>query len=688
MYPELATHSTVEKDILKLFKSVVVKHKARTTEKEYDESDLIKQGILIDPIIFDNLSSAEAKEITDDAISLFGANSTKLNSTFWKKFSDVASMSELELRIHQLLHYMSTYGRGIVGNESTTGLQAYEPDFLKDANIDVQHELVYISAITNDELKEKIKNMLTSGIALKQETNATLLRIIKIQNIKVDFIDEIRNREFMCQLCKELGLVPSIFDEFMRYLNYLITNSTMLIVKDERSYYNIALELRNNSFRRATVGNAIEFYAHKYGVEAIATGYRRYFKFFSVIHKFMAKDTRTIINRANKLSKKKKNRIPRGESVLDHLENANFSLNAIKNAVAKATTFKIIKALNSLKVDQTKLYRIRNGKTWLAMGNKIRVDDIKNILLDEIKSRLDWSDKVFYIPEGVDYAIPTSEKTFVGYMPYLSTFEFKGEDAIVGVAWEKECDLDLHTRLLNGISIGYESEHKSNGVLFSGDMTHTNEYGYAAEFDHISHKDFNEPAIIDINNYRDGEDAKIDVFVGPDSVSTNKNQSIVNQLTAKSVLFKDKMDTYDKTLMVVLPTQDGFKAIFTGFNFTNVRTPTNSDLSKTLTQVLIDQAENALSFKDLAIELGAKVVTSSKKFDRLQRLVQKSVKMISDKKTKSVSTKVGKYIKADGTITVPTISKDKSSEKTEFVDLTPAKLTASIFIDLMTEKNK
>lgn len=688
MYPELATHSTVEKDILKLFKSVVVKHKARTTEKEYDESDLIKQGILIDPIIFDNLSSAEAKEITDDAISLFGANSTKLNSTFWKKFSDVASMSELELRMHQLLHYMSTYGRGIVGNESTTGLQAYEPDFLKDANIDVQHELVYISAITNDELKEKIKNMLTSGIALKQETNAALLRIIKIQNIKVDFIDEIRNREFMCQLCKELGLVPSIFDEFMRYLNYLITNSTMLIVKDERSYYNIALELRNNSFRRATVGNAIEFYAHKYGVEAIATGYRRYFKFFSVIHKFMAKDTRTIINRANKLSKKKKNRIPRGESVLDHLENTNFSLNAIKNAVAKATTFKIVKALNSLKVDQPKLYRIRNGKTWLAMENKIRVDGIKNILLDEIKSRLDWSDKVFYIPEGVDYAIPTSEKTFVGYMPYLSTFEFKGEDAIVGVAWEKECDLDLHTRLLNGISIGYESEHKSNGVLFSGDMTHTNEYGYAAEFDHISHKDFDEPAIIDINNYRDGEDAKIDVFVGPDSVSTNKNQSIVNQLTAKSVLFKDKMDAYDKTLMVVLPTQDGFKAIFTGFNFTNVRTPTNSDLSKTLTQVLIDQAENALSFKDLAIELGAKVVTSSEKFDRLQRPAQKPVKMISDKKTKSVSTKVGKYIKADGTITVPTISKDKSSEKTEFVDLTPSKLTASIFIDLMTEKNK
>ena len=688
MYPELATHSTVEKDILKLFKSVVVKHKARTTEKEYDESDLIKQGILIDPIIFDNLSSAEAKEITDDAISLFGANSTKLNSTFWKKFSDVASMNELELRMHQLLHYMSTYGRGIVGNESTTGLQAYEPDFLKDANIDVQHELVYISAITNDELKEKIKNMLTSGIALKQETNAALLRIIKIQNIKVDFIDEIRNREFMCQLCKELGLVPSIFDEFMRYLNYLITNSTMLIVKDERSYYNIALELRNNSFRRVAVGNAIKFYAHKYGVEAIATGYRRYFKFFSVIHKFMAKDTRTIINRANKLSKKKKNRIPRGESVLDHLENTNFSLSTIKNAAAKATTFKIVKALNSLKVDQPKLYRIRNGKTWLAMRNKIRVDDIKNILLDEIKSRLDWSDKVFYIPEGVDYVVPTSEKTFVGYMPYLSTFEFKGEDAIVGVAWEKECDLDLHTRLLNGISIGYESEHKSNGVLFSGDMTHTNEYGYAAEFDHISHKDFDEPAIIDINNFRDGEDAKIDVFVGPDSVSTNKNQSIVKQLTAKSVLFKDKMDTYDKTLMVVLPTQDGFKAIFTGFNFTNVRTPTNSDLSKTLTQVLIDQAENALSFKDLAIELGAKVVTSSKKFDRLQRPVQKPVKMISDKKTKSVSTKVGKYIKADGTITAPAISKDKSSGKKEFIDLTPSKLTASIFIDLMTEKNK
>ena len=67
----------------------------------------------------------------------------------------MASLDEYELRMHQLFHYMSVVD--IAGGSSTTGVQAYEPEFLKDMDIDIQHELVYISAITLDELKEKSK---------------------------------------------------------------------------------------------------------------------------------------------------------------------------------------------------------------------------------------------------------------------------------------------------------------------------------------------------------------------------------------------------------------------------------------------------------------------------------------------------------------------------------------------------
>lgn len=693
MHPELATHSTVKKDILKLFKSVVVKHKARTTEKEYDELDLIRQGILIDPIIFDNLSSAEAKEITDDAISLFGANSTKLNSTFWKKFSDVANMSELELRTHQLLHYMSTYGIGAVGDESTTGLQAYEPNFLKDTNIDVQHELVYISAITIDELKEKVKNMLTSGIALKQETNEALLKIIKTTNIKVDFIDEIRNREFMCQLCKELNLVPKNFDEFVRYLNYLITNNTMLIVKASNSYLDISSQLQYSLTRSGSVADAIKFYNRQYGIKAIAAGYRRYFRFFAIVHKFMDKDTRAIINKANKLSKRKQNRIPRRKQLLDHaMDVRNKDLPAFQSELSKATIFKLVRVVNAIDMYNApdKLYRIRNGKSWLNCNCQIKDHvgvgaALKAMTLEEIKHRLDWSNKVFLIPEGINYAVPTSEKTFVGYMPYLSSFEFQGENAVAGVAWEKECDLDLHTRLLNGISIGFESQHKSNGVLFSGDMTHTNQYGYAAEFDRIDHHNFDEPAIIDINNYNYGENADIDVFVGPESINKYSSQGIVNQLTDKSVLFKDKMDTDDKTLMVLLPIKNGFKAIFTGFNFTNVRVPRNNEKSKILTQLLINQARSALGFVELAQELGAKIITDPQQFEMLQQPLLKPNNFNSDLNNYLVSTKAGKYLNSTD---MRTVLDEPLNKDIDFVDLTPSKLTASTFIDLMNDKNE
>lgn len=232
--------NSASKDILSTFKGVLIDNHY-SYSKDFNENDrlqynLLKHGIVFDEKLFEFCSTSDLSLLASDANELYGFDATKMNSTFWKRFSDVESKSELELRLHQLVHYISTYGRGIVGQKTGSLNQQYEPEFLNHIDLEIKHELVYIAAYTPAEIEQKIKNMLTSGMALKQETINALINIIKVNSFNIDYVDDISNREFMCILCKELDLVPKNFDEFARCLNYIITGNTMLVLQNEGTY--------------------------------------------------------------------------------------------------------------------------------------------------------------------------------------------------------------------------------------------------------------------------------------------------------------------------------------------------------------------------------------------------------------------------------------------------------------------
>lgn len=625
-----------------------------------------------------------------------------MNSTFWKRFSDVESRSELELRLHQLVHYISTYGRGIVGQEINVS-SGYEPESLKNIDLNIRHELVYIAAYTPAEIEQKIKNMLTSGIALKQKTIDALINIIRVNNFKIDYVDEISNREFMCILCSKLGLVPKNFDEFVRYLNYEITGNTMLVLKNIDTYEAIDAGLggwnenANATITRQAIANAIIEYEATFGIKSIAANIRRYHDFFVLIHKNLRiREAKRILNRAFKLSKNPSLRHKRNKPILDNVLSNSNSLGRIRDAASRATIYKLIKVINTMSLEDTtpKLYRIRNGKSYFKTNDK--AEKVKQIMIDEIKDRLgDWSNKVFYIPEGVDYALPTSEKTFVGTMPYLSSYEFNGENAVAGVAWEKECDLDLHSRFIDGESIGFNSYHKHGGIVFSGDMTHTNRYHYAAEFLKITQDAFETPAIINVNDFSGGKDAKIDVFVGAArDLDTRSSQGVATQLGEKSFMFKDKMNTRNKNLMVVCPTDNGFKTIFVSFDFGNAIVSVADDASKKLTELLIKQADTAFSLKDLIQLLGGKIITDKSVFDRMQEQADISKLTYAesqDKPTIKVDIKsIAKEMRKANfaPLMVMDSSNNDNVKETEYIDLTPSKLTSSSFVDLLATDKK
>lgn len=627
----------------------------------------IQHGILFNVQCFDGKSQEEIQTIVNHAISVYGVNKDKVNSTFYKRFSDVETSSELQLRFDQLAHYMSTYGQGYAGTEG----HIYEPEFLKDVDMDIKHQLVYIDIITKDELANKVKAMLTSGIALSGDTQHNLMTIINEAKLDVDYVDKIANREFMCRLCEVEGLLPKNFDEFTRYLVYLTTGSTLLI-KSKQTYQVVDEQLSFNNLPESRFND----YVKAFGITQVAKNITRYRKLYLIFRKHFSKAGKSELNKALKLSKKLY--IPRKQSPLENVFDADLA--EVANAAKKAPIFKLIKIYNAVSQFNpqatARYFKIRNGKSYLKTDNFVdkakrsKATYLQNLIASILQDRLgSMQDKVFYIPKGINYAVPTSAKDFIGSLPYMSKYRFTGKKLSVGIAWEQSADLDLHAMTLDGQHVGWNSSFTGNGITFSGDMTQLNRYGYAAEFLEIDPKQLTEPIIVTASyfNSRD-ETVKFDVFSTGAPIDKSLNQGVATQIDGDSVLFHDEVsenDNSSKTLAVIIPSDDGgCDVVYTAINYGNVHVPGVSNATKEVIKVLKNQANNTLMLQELIALLGGQVVSDKEELKHA---------MIDNRYTSEVLTEsTGVYAKID-------------YHAPEIIDLSPDKVTASTFIDLLKE---
>lgn len=618
----------------------------------------LSHGVVINPNVFAGRSEVEARYIVDSAIKLYGVNANKVNSTFYKRFSDVESRSELRLRFEQLLHYASTYGQGYPED-----IPGWEPEYLKDVGMEVLGSLTVIDTIEPSKLESKIKNILTSGIALSEETQHDLLTIIRGLNINLDYIDKISNREFMCVLCKRLNLMPVNFDEFTRYLVYLLTNNTLLI-KSKQTYAQVDYSEADYS----RVEDTFEGYVKKFGIEKVAENITRYRKLYLIMRKHFS-DKKTI-NKALKLSKKLYR--PRKQSALEHVNDSSVTVEEVQKAAKNATVFKLIKVWNALKrynTDQeANYYKIRNGKSYLKLNNSYHKQKPTNryrktvVIINELRDRLgNWNDRTFYIPKGVEYAVPTSGKDFIGSLPYMSSYTIKGAISL-GIAWDKPADLDLHSFTLDGRHFGWNSSYRDDGITYSGDMTHLNQFGYAAEFYRLKPGSVTDPLVLEVSDYFGRGAVPFDVFVTNASIDTDSKQGVATQITKDSFLFHDKVDKSgdSKALMVVFPTSDGFKVALISANYGNVQVPGESNAMPLLIDAIKHQLYGTVTMDSLANILGGHVTDNKDAFNQM----------------KEAPTGLLQYVPAPGL---------GKPEKQTCFDLTPSVATQSTFIDLLKE---
>ncbi|WP_302500038.1 hypothetical protein [Limosilactobacillus reuteri] len=668
-----------EEATIKLFKAVVEDKfsNPRATETGL-LLDALKKGVLINPCVLDGRTEEQQKSVVKSAVWEYGVDAEKVNSTFYKRFSDVEGRSELQLRFEQLAHYMSTYGRGIDRDD----IEIYEPEFLNGLHIDINDELVYIDAITEAELAKKVKNMLTSGIALSSEDQVLISEIIDGYHLTIDYVDQIKNREYMCHVCEELMLLPKNFDEFTRYLIYLATDNTLLIKsRDMINRLGHLSDSWSSDQNYMVLEKTFERYVKSFGIEEAAKHITRYRKLYLVLRKHF--EDKTLINRALHLSKRMYE--PRKQSPLEHVMDYDVEFSDIERAMFKAPIYKLIKLDNALLrmygTQKARYFKIRNGKTYLkVMNNKDSVNELRrtlrseklhNMILDVLKHRYgNWRNKVFYIPEGVEYAVPTTAKDFIGELPYMTTYDFEGKNVSLGIAWdEHQADLDLHMMSLGGHHYGWNGSYQGE-VTYSGDMTHLNQYGHAAEFYKVSANTIKDPFAVTVNDYYSSSEVKFDVFVTGANIDTDAKQGVATQIGDKSVLFHNKVSNDDKskTLMLVIPTKNGFKIAFTGDSYGNQQVPGVDNSTKLLLEILKNQVEQQFTVNDLIKLLGGKIISSQNDLEMLKEDIAKSAKV------EGTFTGANKQLYTKVSVTTP-----------EIINLSPSKVTASTFIDLLKE---
>jgi hypothetical protein len=443
--------------LIEMFGCTTVSAKSKMVNAVALNKDAMRVGYFVQP-----------EACTQDVQDFIDSLDVNYNSTFYKTWDDVTSRTRFELFIDQIFHYMTTYGTEFaLGN-------GFVPNDMEGVPTDFPYNTYkVISVVTPKEMYEKCLEMATSGIALKQQTVQVLGQYIvdyAIDNqVDVD-IDAIKNRELRTYLYDALDLCPNDKFELLRYIVYKATGKTT-IIKNDQFLRLVKLGCDKFDFRKLTDNQ----------IDALASIFYRY---KDVLLMFKNENNYHVINvirrRAVKLHKPMK--VGYWESIL----NTQHTFDEVYEKSAELTNFKIITLMqmvlerSQLTEDDKVMYIIRNGKMFVKDAADVKVDSdnltrIYNALGLRLLDNMSAKACKIKLPANLHIAVPTSEKNFIGNIPFGSYFDMT-ENNIIGIYWRNEWgtrDFDLSMNDVNGHRIGWNSSYYTDdaSIVYSGDMT-------------------------------------------------------------------------------------------------------------------------------------------------------------------------------------------------------------------------
>ena len=629
---------------LRLFKSY---SQMGTDIVDYENTSSIEKGIL-----YTSSVEIEVKTIAEE---LYGIKPEQWNNTFHKSFSTVKDMPIEKLLAQQILHYFTTYGlESLDLYDSELVYIPHEKLEIPELQEDVV--LTVIKYITEEQLKEKLMTLLTSGIALSQQTIDDIMLLSDYINLNM--VDEVKNKEVRIALYDKYHIVPGNNEYFLRYLIKKLTGETLLIKNNNliqklkecntkelwtqlNGYVTLEGYYEFNTFKKVSVFNTPKIT----GYEALAQIFLRYKPLFLAMKRPVIR-TRSAVNKGiltteeklnkiiNKISKlAKTNHVPQNNYVLDFLTTINTQKQAkeliptILDEFKDKPVFREIRALNAIKYrldgDGTMLYKIRNGKAFVKTPDSVmNVNKEKaqrllyNTIYAHLTARLSekLKDKTVYIPSQINYTVPTSEKQFNGNIPEGSYIEIKREDAmVVGIHWknrpEGRVDLDLHAQNRNE-QFGWNTSYRGSSdqdFFFTGDITDAvGDYG-ATELFYIG-KSLEEKAfLLTVNNYSSPNTTIPFEFiiakVGSDIVKNNYVIDPNNVVLELNNEFKHidttGFESRQKTLGFIKVTNDYIRLYFNDFELGNSIVTRQNDITKGAYDYLYSYADIQLTLKQL-----------------------------------------------------------------------------------------
>lgn len=438
----------------------------------------------------DSPMSSVPNSIARRAISFYGYNNEAFNRTLIESFAAVANMSREKFYLTQILHYLTTYGTNFT-TPFVVGARTFTPEETKALKITI------IRAESASRSLERINELFATTVAPKAQNIHYYRALAPLTTIAPE---EVKSKELMIMMCAERDIKPSDPETLFRYLVYRATKET-LIIKNKNLILKIKSAMANPN--RAELINSLT----EDEMKALASIFYRYKPLFLA---FKTPETASVINRIRRLAVKYHK--PQSANTIKNFVNLNSKEQTA--IIARATNRELIKLYNALAVPSgTRLFQIRNGKMWVReeeehssvdLLDKIRAASAISI---ELCKRLkNYEGITVYIPRGISYAVPYSEKQFSGAIPWGTAIGATNKENAftIGVHWVNDpdefgCDLDLHAHTPTR-HFGWNSNYMSSGdgeIIYSGDMTNAPAPKGAAESFYINN--VNEPVILTLN---------------------------------------------------------------------------------------------------------------------------------------------------------------------------------------------
>lgn len=337
---------------------------------------LIDHGIVVDLKILKQLSDEDQIEFAKKVSHKYGISNDELRSSLFKKFQTIEDSSELELRVAQLLHYMTAPALlddpFLPNGEHDHDGFLFEPELiknddeetsLKDLKVEFNNTFKHIQIIDEDEAEDLIIDFAEGSQPLSEDDTKSIFDLI-INLLSTDEIEtlEINNKELMCLMYDRINqnlnyfIVPKNVDDFMRLIVYKITNSTLLIksknvIQQIKNTMNVAYETSYMSDKTVVIiEKYLDAYVNKYGEVRLAQSFNRYKSIFLALKNDY---TKSLINKISRLSKKHHKPLQKNimSNAVDMIEKQEISTDDLFNYLDEnlndISTYQLVKLYNA-----------------------------------------------------------------------------------------------------------------------------------------------------------------------------------------------------------------------------------------------------------------------------------------------------------------------------------------------------